>query len=919
MVQRNSIDEYVGPNGGFGVADGSYSGVAVEGLDLRTSGILGLRSENGSMNIHASGSLNMTASGALAYSGNDITVIANTIEVTAIDRSNWTAVNLATFACAFGMVNVTAAGGVLNMGGDGIMLNSSMPGGFVNFFGSISGIASDDIHFASSGQHVIRSDNSNVNVFASGDFTVRAFDDVSIVADDLIQVASTGSQSWSSNQGNMNLSTPLGQIVLKTGDSRTIKITGDGGIILATDENQSPLPHSLGTGSISGIASQAIHLASSGQTCLHSTNDSILIAASGGIVNTAGSQFFMNADTVLLAAQNLFRITAGGEFSTIASSDILIRSATANIGLAAVGNISGIADGMACLVSSGTAILGSDNSNVNIAASGNATIDAGNLIALTAGSEIEVVAPDLDGRFSDEIDLVAANDILIAQAADINNPDIAGDNNINLVDQDIRLSANAGIIRLESLGNGSVVSAQGRRGIDLRAVHNASVPTAFSGVSTGPMTLWSSGQMYIASTNGNMIIGSSGLFQMGTPGGSFSITEAGTYTYTSDAGQSYNVLPGGNSTISSQGTTVVAGGVATLITSVAGAVTVTSQFSTTTITSELSDTFVGSKEGQLTLNPWGGSGQLRYEFGPYEAWHTSPSTTSDFFPIPHSGQIVQMIAELAPGGGTPGLQEVYEAGNTLAVKAAGGDLLITADANKTRLGTNSTRPHLHMSGVLSLPVGDPERGDVWMSRHEQLEQPSSATTAAEADALSLGPSTLGVNSGSGIINISTGSGITQLINASAVTINSNTYTAITWDETVGLTAGAFRDSHYAHLNSGGTGAEDVRILVDGLYRVHYHLNFDLTVAPVSHDSLGTAISVNGTIINPGKAYAILQRGANAGTGDERTLCATVMLNLDAGDILNVEGRLEDNNGYTIQTIVDECWMTVEYIGPKRSW
>lgn len=48
---------------------------------------------------------------------------------------------------------------------------------------------------------------------------------------------------------------------------------------------------------------------------------------------------------------------------------------------------------------------------------------------------------------------------------------------------------------------------------------------------------------------------------------------------------------------------------------------------------------------ELRLSALSGSGQLRYQGGPYEAWHTSPSHTSNFFPIPHSGQVNQMILE----------------------------------------------------------------------------------------------------------------------------------------------------------------------------------------------------------------------------------------------------------------------------------
>jgi hypothetical protein len=48
---------------------------------------------------------------------------------------------------------------------------------------------------------------------------------------------------------------------------------------------------------------------------------------------------------------------------------------------------------------------------------------------------------------------------------------------------------------------------------------------------------------------------------------------------------------------------------------------------------------------QTIMSAFQASGRLQYQFGPYEAWHVSPSHTSDFFPIAHSGQVTQMIEE----------------------------------------------------------------------------------------------------------------------------------------------------------------------------------------------------------------------------------------------------------------------------------
>jgi len=61
------------------------------------------------------------------------------------------------------------------------------------------------------------------------------------------------------------------------------------------------------------------------------------------------------------------------------------------------------------------------------------------------------------------------------------------------------------------------------------------------------------------------------------------------------------------------------------------------------------------KGGQVKINAFAGSGQLQYRMGPHghEAWNWKPSyslfggpSNDGFFPIPHSGQIVNMIVDI---------------------------------------------------------------------------------------------------------------------------------------------------------------------------------------------------------------------------------------------------------------------------------
>ena len=86
----------------------------------------------------------------------------------------------------------------------------------------------------------------------------------------------------------------------------------------------------------------------------------------------------------------------------------------------------------------------------------------------------------------------------------------------------------------------------------------------------------------------------------------------------------------------------------------------------TIITAGLIDT-----GGQIALNAFASSGRLQFRFGPHQGWaakltHSSVGGPANdgFWPIPHSGQISQMIAQATPGG-TVDLQEAYDNGNEI--------------------------------------------------------------------------------------------------------------------------------------------------------------------------------------------------------------------------------------------------------------
>lgn len=75
--------------------------------------------------------------------------------------------------------------------------------------------------------------------------------------------------------------------------------------------------------------------------------------------------------------------------------------------------------------------------------------------------------------------------------------------------------------------------------------------------------------------------------------------------------------------------------------------------------------------GSINLSPYGGSGQLEFRFGPHQAWYAKLTHSSaggpyndGFWPLPHSGQIAQMIAQATPGGSVD-LQQAYDNGNEI--------------------------------------------------------------------------------------------------------------------------------------------------------------------------------------------------------------------------------------------------------------
>jgi len=236
---------------------------------------------------------------------------------------------------------------------------------------------------------------------------------------------------------------------------------------------------------------------------------------------------------------------------------------------------------------------------------------------------------------------------------------------------------------------------------------------------------------------------------------------------------------------------------------------------------------LNNQKGQITLAPWNGSGVLQYRFGPHQSWYIKQSHTSiggpegdGYFPVPHSGQILQMILENAgaPGGGST-LQAAYEANNNVFTSLTQGGPVNLAGTNTYALGlfqASADHPHMLVSGIFSLPANGLVRGSQWLQAHTagwsaQLQGLSEPTSASVASARALGPDTWFMHAGSsGIVNARTGSGIAQFFNISA----SNSISEIGLNAP--LSTATTPDTWFAVSTTSG-----IQPFVAGKYRIMY--------------------------------------------------------------------------------------------------
>jgi hypothetical protein len=324
--------------------------------------------------------------------------------------------------------------------------------------------------------------------------------------------------------------------------------------------------------------------------------------------------------------------------------------------------------------------------------------------------------------------------------------------------------------------------------------------------------------------------------------------------------------------------------------------------------------------GDTRLFPFNSSGQLFFRFGPHQGWYSLLTHTSQggpfndgAWPLPHSGQIVQMILENAPGGGggAQGLQVAYDADPTIVTDGTNSATVIADDhvgARFSPIGETAGIP-ISLSGFVQRPTtASPNIGDLFMFQTgfgtDGRPQRKNATTLAEAQALSLGLGHMSLNTGSGIVELSIGSGITQLVTIVNTDIaDDSDGTDIVWS-----TAGnQFPDRHY-HVTS----TDEVVFLVPGFYQANYAASMTKTTG-TQRQSVRVELRINGSRILGSKAFAYL-RNTTDNVGTANGVC---LFNAEAGDILTMNVVKLTNMSEGCRSTNRETTLVLEYKGPPR--
>jgi hypothetical protein len=316
---------------------------------------------------------------------------------------------------------------------------------------------------------------------------------------------------------------------------------------------------------------------------------------------------------------------------------------------------------------------------------------------------------------------------------------------------------------------------------------------------------------------------------------------------------------------------------------------------------------------RLILDSYAGSGHLEYRFGPYEAWHTKVGAGNEtLVPIPHSGQVLQMILENGGGGTT--LQTAYDAGQRITV-ASNGPVHIDGDINYAlRLDvTEDDHPHILMSGVTELPsLGQTTPGALWLQGHSagilaQLTGGSIPTTRAEASAKSLGIDTLFYATGSGIASVRTASGVSQFFNVGS---------SASIDENGLIIPFALQTAPSTFYHT--TTTSGIQIFVPGQYKMSYTAILEKTTGNLTQqvdaelrlrDKWGQEFRFMGS-----QSAAVIRDSANL---NRNTCNGQTLVDLHSGDAIVV--FLEHNGsppaGNSVNAKARSSNIIVEWIGP----
>ncbi len=356
--------------------------------------------------------------------------------------------------------------------------------------------------------------------------------------------------------------------------------------------------------------------------------------------------------------------------------------------------------------------------------------------------------------------------------------------------------------------------------------------------------------------------------------------------------------------------------------------------------------------GQISHQYFGGSGRLEWRFGPHEGLAIRTSNpvggspyNDGFWPVPHSGQVIQMIEEaslqtingedgpdislvgvngidipnpvpdpgsnivVVDGAGLSGLtfdlQGAYENGSRIWIQGGGfGPLEIVTTNRKFNLTSHGAVPEIHFSGVLEYPGITHERGDMVFLRHSATQDQggNNVNDDLEAQALSLGFGQFVYNTGSGITNLVPGSGIGKSVIGTAQTFTSAT--------TVNLTEDGIPDLNYGI----DTSNDQVNVFIAGLYLCIYSVSVDVS-SGTNRSVSRSRLLLNGTEPTEQVTRAY---GYNRNTTDGKaTLQNTCLINLEAGDTLEIEVTRE-SGASTLTTIAGEGNITLWRLGGKRT-